>query len=169
MSLYNVHLAGGKSAYQYAVDGGFEGTEAEFVELMGDIGNFDSVVAAMKEEIMAEVGGEWKLQGSVTGFDEITLPSSYSELYITSIWLRDSSTDNNTWLPNTIVNKQIMDAFFNTTNYTTLELFNAFGSNRGAMWEISKTNNTLKCTYYLNGTGTNIVSNGYVETTVYYR
>jgi hypothetical protein len=30
---------GGKTAYQYAVDGGFTGTEAEFMQLLGTVGN----------------------------------------------------------------------------------------------------------------------------------
>ena len=38
MSLYNVHLAGGKSAYQSAVEGGYTGTEQEFNSTLGNLG-----------------------------------------------------------------------------------------------------------------------------------
>lgn len=44
--------ADGKSAYQYAVDGGFEGTEEEFASLMASGGSNDAL--------------EWKLGGTAT-------------------------------------------------------------------------------------------------------
>lgn len=40
MALYDVSLTGGedgKSAYQYAVEAGYEGTEEEFAQLLNDI------------------------------------------------------------------------------------------------------------------------------------
>lgn len=48
-------IGNGKSAYQYAVDGGFEGTEAEFVELMGDIAGIEDKVESILNSAM-----EWK-------------------------------------------------------------------------------------------------------------
>ena len=39
MGLYNANIMSRKSAYQYAVEGGYEGTEEEFAKLLGNIDN----------------------------------------------------------------------------------------------------------------------------------
>ena len=44
MALYDVSLTGGKSAYQYALEGGYEGTEAEFIESLGNIGEIGIIL-----------------------------------------------------------------------------------------------------------------------------
>ena len=46
MVLYDVGLAGGKSAYQYALEGGYKGTEAEFMESLGNIGEIGIILTA---------------------------------------------------------------------------------------------------------------------------
>ena len=60
--------ADGKSAYQYALDGGYEGTEEEFASLMASGGSNDSM--------------EWKLQGSASGSTKVSLPTDYKELMV---------------------------------------------------------------------------------------
>ena len=61
--------ADGKSAYEYAVEGGYTGTETEFAQLFNNMGSGG--------------GNEWKEAGSATGINTITLPSSYNELLVT--------------------------------------------------------------------------------------
>ena len=56
----------GKSAYEYAVEGGYTGTETEFAQLFNNMGG----------------GNEWKEAGSATGTNTITLHSSYNELLV---------------------------------------------------------------------------------------
>ena len=44
MALYDVGLAGGKTAYQYALEGGYKGTEEEFIESLGNIGEIGIIL-----------------------------------------------------------------------------------------------------------------------------
>lgn len=58
----------GKSAYEYAVEGGYTGTETEFSTLFNNIGG----------------GSEWTKKGQVTGNTTITLPETFNEILITT-------------------------------------------------------------------------------------
>lgn len=59
--------ADGKSAYEYAVEGGYTGTETEFAQLFNN---------------MSAGGGEWTLAGSVTSTNAFILPTNFNELLI---------------------------------------------------------------------------------------
>ena len=64
MDLGAVKGAEGKSAYQYAQDGGYTGTEAEFQALMaeivgGDFATMDEVNTAIQTAIGNAIGGSY--------------------------------------------------------------------------------------------------------------
>lgn len=55
-------VASGKTAYQYAVEGGYTGTEADYTEEQGDIGNALDDIAALETamETKAEIDGSYE-------------------------------------------------------------------------------------------------------------
>lgn len=65
--------AGGnvKSAYQYAVDGGYEGTETEFMALMGNLGAYEGM-------------SNWEFWGEFNGNNNhyVTYPTEWEELRV---------------------------------------------------------------------------------------
>ena len=65
----------GKSAYQYAVDGGYEGTEEEFMALLGGLENIG-------ESTPTEGVSSWQHLNTVTNNTSINLPSEWEEIYI---------------------------------------------------------------------------------------
>ena len=67
----------GKSAYQYALDGGFEGTEEEFASLMASGGSGSGGQSGVTG---------WELLGEYSGNATINLPSQWEEIKLVTMY-----------------------------------------------------------------------------------
>lgn len=111
--------ADGKSAYKYAVEGGYTGTEEEFAQLFNNMGG----------------GNEWKLLGSGNNSTDVTLtnlPVNYNEMLLTinvsggGRWERSSFTLLKTDIEN-MSNATTLTYFF-CTNVNTGNVIFDYGA-----------------------------------------
>ena len=133
----------GKSAYQYAVDGGYEGTEEDFIALMSDM------TGVMKGESSWEYWGEFiNGDGMYRGLD---LPNDYYELKIVTSYGANSDSQTDIW---ELTKDYIESVFSKNLNVT---LYHNKQSSNGVRIDYS--------TKKLN----NLVSDYSMTTTVYYK
>ena len=135
--------ADGKSAYEYAVEGGYTGTETEFAQLFNNMG---------------AGGNEWTLLGEKQGNQAINLPSEFNEILLITY-----SPNTNTSVVQGIITKKFIECITNNLAGTT-QYFNAYGNN-GKEYKYSITSSSI----YLYYTGNVVTETSNIITIYYYR
>lgn len=102
--------ADGKSAYEYAVEGGYTGTETEFAQLFNNMGGGNEWTSLGDDSARTNGGRQFYLN---------SLPANYKELLITL-------KDTNNYISTIIIPKPTMDTF--TTNSYMLFIKNGGSS-----------------------------------------
>ena len=132
----------GKSAYEYAVEGGYTGTETEFAQLFNNMGG----------------GNEWTLAGSTTANNTISIPSDYKELLIITC------NSNTYYTFSKIITKEEIDIL---TEQNTIYLGYYLNNSNFAQWIIENKKNIYVTNCYIDGV--NYLGNSNLKTYLYYR
>ena len=133
----------GKSAYEYAVEGGYTGTETEFAQLFNNMG---------------AGGNEWTLLGEKQGKQAINLPSEFNEILLITY-----SPNTNTSVVQGIITKKFIECITNN-EAGIVQYFNAYGNNK-LEYKYSITSSSI----YLYYAGNVITETAGIRTIYYYR